>query len=309
MAATLSATIVDGAPGNVITIAGTGLTAGAGASVTIDSQGVNSPPNLTPTTLTLAAVFNTTSVNVTIPDGIMPGTMTVTASDGTKATCSLRVWSQYVQAAEYIGEGVDLSDLATGELDNILRSASARADSIMCGSIRLLQTLEKHKYRAKTDTPPKMFPWRSRGRRVPLVSCDQLNFVTSNVIRTTFNTSDLYVSSDPVTPELNYIEILAYAIGNYALLGAMEIIGYSANVLELAVTTGWGQKNYPPEVIFATKIIATEILTYRKIQEGGLGGLSRMKAGTQQFDRRNEPYAVPQEARELLRPFIARVMA
>jgi hypothetical protein len=310
MSANIPATVVDGAPGNYLTIVGTGLIPGTSAGVVLGNQGVTSLPNVVQTSVGLPATFYGTSVGIgPLPDGITPGFMTITAGDGTTDTVALRPCSQYVQAAEYIGEGVDTSALAPGELDVILREASARADGLMCGSVRLLQTIEKHKYRPLRNAPPKIFPWRCRGRRVPLQSVQQLCFVSAADIRTVFQTTDMYVASDPWDPQLNYIEILAYAIGNYALLGAIEIIGYSANVMELAVTTGYPMASYPLEVMYATKIIATEILTYRAIQQKGLGGLSRLKQGTQQYDRRNEPFAIPGEARELLRPFIPRVVA
>ena len=297
MPAALTAAVVDAAPGNVVTIKGSGLTGGSGASVVIANQGVLDPPGLSPAPLTLATTFASdgNSVAITIPDGVMPGTVTVTAHDSTTATCALRIVSQYVQAAEYIGEGVDTSGLAPGELDVILRRASSYADRFMGDSIRLLQVVEKHRYRAREDVAPVIWPRRVRGRDVPVLSVDQLAFVSSNQVKSVFNTDDSYTINDNGS-----IEVLAYAIGDYALLGALERIGYSANVVEIAYTSGFPVALYPAEVRDATITIATEILSYRRIQADGLGGLSRVKKGQVQYDRRNEPFAIPTEARELL---------
>src|SRR5690348_15557244 len=148
MAATLSVSMVDAAPGNVLTLPGAGLTAGSGASVTLASQGVNSPPGLTQTSITLPAVFGGTNVVIgPLPDGITSGLLTVTASDATHATCALRAVSQYIQYTEYLGEGEDTSSLtissaapyysAGGELDAILRKASALADAVMGKDVRV----------------------------------------------------------------------------------------------------------------------------------------------------------------------------
>jgi hypothetical protein len=300
MAASLSTTVVDAAPGNIITLPGAGLTPGGGAQVTVDSQGVTAAPNLVSTTITLPSVFNTTNVQITIPDGITDGTLTVKAGDGTTATCALRSRSQYLQASEYAGEGMDTSALATGELDIILRRASSLADSYMGGSIRVLQTLEKHKYRAKQDMPPKIYPWRTRGRRVPIVSVDQFVFVSAKDIVTSFNPNDMYVNDT-----LNYIEILAYAIGNYALLGALEIIGYSANVLELTLTSGYPLRAYPSAVCEATTMIATKLLKQRNINSMALGDVAKFEDKLVLVTSQD----IPQPAKDLLRPYVARALA
>ena len=202
------------------------------------------------------------------------------------------------------GEGVDLSSFATGELDALLKRASAYADAYMGNSVRKLQVLEQHKYRTKQNQPPRLYPWRTRGRRVPIISVDQLTFVSAQGLVTAFNTTDMYVNQS-----LNYVEILAYAIGNYALLGALEIIGYSANVLELSFTSGYAVADYPNEVRSAVTTIATELVTYRKIQSLGLGGLSKVRQGTQQYERRQERFQIPDQAKDLLSPFIVRVLA
>ncbi len=313
MAAALTTTLAEGAPGNTVTLLGSGLTAGAGASVVLGGQLVLSPTGAAPTydgTLTLAADFAGTSVAVTIPDGATTGTLTVTASDGSQATCTLRVESQYLQAPEYVGEGMDTSDLATGELDQILRDASAYVDAFIGGGdenvsgLRLIQSVEHHKFHPRRAGPPRFWPWRR-----PIVSLDSLVFITSQQIRTQFNVSQTTASDVYLNPELNYIEMLAYAFGSYALLGAIETVGFSANVVEVGYTAGYAWANYPLPLRKATKMIATELLTYRQIQARGAGGLDLVRHGYQQYKVRKVPFAIPDPAKELLRPFVTRRLA
>lgn len=310
MPASLTLALVECAPGNTVQIAGAGLLPGAGASVSLGEQIAIDPTGASAPAYTgavaIAATFATTSVAFVVPDGVTTGTLTVTAGDGSIATCALRVDSQYVQAAEFIGEGVDLSDLAGGELDTILRDASGYIDTFLSGDddvvgMRLLQTVEHHKFKAKFNGPPRFWP-----RRRPVVSLDAIVFVTSNQIRTKFNVSQSSASDVYVNPDLKYFEILAYAFGNYALLGAIETVGFSANVVELAYTAGYPMLHYPRALRKATKMVATELLTYRGIQSKGLGGLSSVKEGNAQYDRRSEAFEIPLPAKELLRPFIGR---
>lgn len=300
MAASLSVAVVDAAPGNVITIAGTGLVSTPGSvSVTLNNQGVSATPGLSPTTITLPSpVFNTTSVTFgPIPDGVMSGTLTVTAGDGTQATCALRACSQYVQASEYVGEGVNTSSLAAGELDAILRRASSMCDSYMNGSVRYLQQLERHKYKPRPKGAPKIFPYRTSGRRVPIESIDQLTFVSASDLVTVFNPTDMYLNED-----LNYIEVLAYAVSNYALVGQLQIIGYSANVWELSFTSGYKMADYPDAIRTATLITATMLLARRERASMGLVAMSKFEDSVV-----IDPVAVrlPQEAKLLLQPYIA----
>lgn len=302
MAASLQIAIVDAAPGNIVQIPGSGLTGGGPAKVQIDSQGVTAAPGLTPTTITLPAVFNTNSVSVgPIPDGIMDGTLTVTASDSTTATCALRACSQYVQASEYVGEGEDLSTLASGELDVILRRASAEVDAIMGDGVRLLQKVENPRYRPSKRGPPVIRPYRCRGRRCPIVSVDQLTFISASDLITVFNLGDIYVNTS-----LDYSEILAYAVGNYALLGELQVIGYTANVLQLAYTSGYPMAKYPAEVRNATIMMTTTLLNKRRRQSMGMGPYSQF------LDKvKIDPAGVEmqKEVRRMLAPYTVSTLA
>ena len=301
MAANVTQTVIDGAPGNAIVLAGTGLTPGPNAIVTLANQGVTAKPGISQHTLTIPATFASdgTSVSFLLPDGITTNTLTVTANDGTSDQVELHVHSQYVQASEYAtaGEGWDLSSLAPGELDIILRRASARVDTILSSSLRLLQQVEQHKYRApRNSAPPRLFPWRVRGRTCPIVSVDQLTFVSAYDLVTTFAITDTYVNNSE-----GYIEILAYAVGNYALLGALQVIGYSANVFELTLTTGYKHTGYPSAVVDATIMIASAMLEYRNAMRLGLGGL---KSVGKDLPVSQGKFVIPDEARRILRPYI-----
>lgn len=302
--ATLNVTIVDGAPGNIITLPGSGLTPGGGANVKLDSQGVTAAPGLTPQTITLPSVFASdgSNVQITIPDGVMDGMLTITAGDASQTTCQLRACSQYVQASEYIGEGTNVTGLtASGELDAILRRASGMIDSYLGDTVRILQVLERPKYRAKRNGPPRIYPYRKRGRRCPIVSVDQLVFVSAKDLVTAFNINDLYVNDS-----LDYIEILAYAIGNYALLGELEVIGYSANVLELAYTAGYPMRSYPMPIRDATIRTATAFLNRRQRQSGGLGPYKNFR---QEVSVDQNALVIPTECKIELRPWVVSALA
>lgn len=309
MAASLNVTVIDAAPGNIITITGAGLTGGPNASVTLDSQGVTAVPNLTPATITLPATFDSGGANVkiTIPDGVMNGTLTVTANDGSKATCSLRAVSQYAQANEYVGEGEDVSALATvlpigvTELDVILRRASGAIDTFMGGSIRLLQMLERHRYVPSYNDPPRIFPWRTKMRKCPIVSLDQFTFVSAANATTVFNLNDMYVNGD-----LNYIEILAYAVGAYALLGQLQNVGFSANVIELSYTSGYTVAQYPQAVRDATIMTTTAFLNRRGRQAAGMGPFSKFE---DKIVVDSSAMKIPAEAKAMLRPYVVMALS
>lgn len=309
MAAALTGSLVECAPGNVVTLQGSGLAGGTtvvlGGQLVVHTDGT--PPSYDGT-VTIDAFYTSTSVQFTLPDNVRSGTLTVRAGDSSPASIALRIVGQYVQASEFIGEGVPTQDLAVGELDQILRDASAWADTWTGGGtrdipgFRLMQTVEQHKFHPKPNYPPRFWPWRP----VHIASIDALVFLTSNVIRTNFNVSQTASSDVFLNKDIGYSEVLAYAFGNYVLLGMIETIGFSANVVELSYTSGYSYVDYPAALRKATKILATELLTYRKIQAGGMGGFASVKHGLQTYDRRSETFGIPDPAKDLLRPFISR---
>lgn len=313
MSAALTGSLVECAPGNVVTLVGSGLT--GVSQVVLGDQLVVSTSGLPPAyngTIDIPATSTSTTVTFTVPDGAGSGTASVTASDNTSATIALRITSQYVQANEYeIGtEGADTSSLAAGVLDQVLREASAWVDTFTgmgseaCPGLRLFQVVEQHRFRPKKGGAPRFWPWRGRKMR----SIDALVFVTSNVIRTNFNVTQTNADDVFLNKDLGYTEVLAYAFGNYVLLGMIETIGFSANVVELSYTSGYSYVDYPAAIRKATMVIATELLTYRRIQFGGMGGFASVKKGLQQYDRRSEEFAIPEPAKDLLRPYITRAL-
>jgi hypothetical protein len=286
MSASVTPSVADCAPGNTLALACSGLINGA-ATLTFVQQGAAKA-----TTTVVAASVASNVLSFAVPDGLSTDTATVadSAMPPNTASLTLRVHSQYVQASEYIGEGVDTSGLATGELDVILRRASGLADAFMGGSRRQLQYLERHKYRRSR----RVFPYHK-----PIVSCDALVFVSAQQIRSTFNvTTDIYTN-----PDLGYIEILAYALGQYALLGALEVIGFSANVIELTVTCGYPWIFYPERLREAVTMIATELLTFRDLQNVGMGAFEKFE---DELTRRKVPFSIPEPAKYLLRPYATR---
>lgn len=311
MSASLSETLVECAPGNLVMLVGANL---AGTLVTLGGQlnihSDGSAPTMDGSVPIAANYTSATAVSFVVPDGVTSGVLEVSGSSGPPATVPLRVVGQYVQASEYIGEGVDTTDLQPGELDQILRDATAYADAYIGGDdreargLRYLQTVEHHKFHPRMNRAPKFWPFRR-----PIVSVDSFVFETSNQLRTQFNVSTTSSSDVYVNATIGYVEILAYAFGNYVLLGAIETIGFSANVCELGYTAGYKYVDYPAALRKATKIIATELLTYRKIQFKGMGGFAGVRKGLQQYDRRSEVYDIPLPAKALLRPFLSHRMA
>jgi hypothetical protein len=302
--ASLVLTTCDAAPGNVLTLAGTGLVAGSFATVTLTNQGVLAPPNLAPSVIVIPnPVFNGINVQIPIPDGIMDGMLIITAGDGSIATCNLRARSQYVQAAEYLnaGDGWDTSDFADGELDKILVRASERVDNFMGYSIRLVQTFEQHKFhRSPNENPPRLFPWRVRGRKCPIVSLDQLVYVSAKNLITLFHIDDTYVNSN-----IGYIELLSYAVGDLVLLGELEIIGYSANVWELSYTSGYPVASYPSVVMDATMMVADAMMEYRNATKLGLGGLATLG---KDLPVKQGKFGMPAQAQDILSSYIAQMV-
>lgn len=298
--------IIEGAPGNVITLPGGGLTAGASSSVQLTQQGAQAEwaSTTTPTgVLVCPSVFASSSVKLTVPDGAVTGPLVITASDSSQVTVTMRVVSQYVQAYEYAGEGVDTSGLQAasttapwyssgGELDIVLRKASAYIDTWLGQSMRYQPRFETH-------------PWR-KSRRVypfygPVVSIDNFLVRISNYQIATIANNEIVINNGQ-----GYIEILSYAVASYALLGAIQNLGLIANIIELSYSSGYSVQNLPQPIRQATMMVATELLNYRQLMAYGMGGLSSVKQGNQQFDRRSEAFQIPIPAQELLRPYVAR---
>ncbi|HET9029262.1 MAG TPA: hypothetical protein VFN49_03725 [Candidatus Aquilonibacter sp.] len=295
MAASLTASLVDAAPGNSITLAGSGLTPGSSANVVLENQGLVTPGNLT-----IPATFavDGSSVTFTVPDGVTSNTLVVTANDGTQAQCALSVASQYVQAAQFQagGEGIDTTALAAGVLDEVLRDASAIVDAYIGTTVRLLQVQEDQRF----SESRRIWPFRSPKQKIPLVSLDALSFITSNAIQTSFNVSgaapDVYVNK-----QSGYFEVQTYAVGNAILLGEIQTIGFSANVWRATYTAGYTFAQYPRDLRKATALIATELLSRANIQGMALGKVKILDDLTV-----DGTFAVPTPARDLLRPYVSR---
>lgn len=117
-------------------------------------------------------------------------------------------------------------------------------------------------------------------------------------MRTTFNAADLYVD-----PDLNYVEMLAYGFGNYALLGAFETVGYSANVLEVTLTAGYAVRDLPNQLRQATVLIAASLADARPKRILGLAGLTQLEKDSLTND--GSGFTIPGDVKAMLRRFTA----
>ena len=117
---------------------------------------------------------------------------------------------------------------------------------------------------------------------------------------TVFNEYDVYTNND-----LGYIEILAYAVGNYALLGALQVIGYSANVFEMSYTSGYAMSNYPGPVMDATMMVANAMLEYRNAISLGLGGLKTLG---KDLPVSQGQFSMPSDAKSLLSSYTTQMV-
>jgi hypothetical protein len=309
-------TIIDGAPGNVITLPGSFVVA-SGASVVLQGQGIVVPEwlplassTIPATTIDCGGVFASSSVQFTVPDGAVTGPLLITSGDASTVGVTLRVVSQYLSAADYYGEGVDLSALAPasttaplyssgGELDLILRKASSYIDSWTASGLTNDGWSLHYKPRFETHA------WR-RSRRIyplamPIYENDLFIVRISNTQTAAISPKDIVINSGQ-----RYIEILSYAVASYALLGAIQNLGLIANIVELSYQAGFKLDRIPGPIRQATMMIATELLNYRQIVSYGLGGLSSAKQGNQSFDRRAEGFQIPKPALELIRPYCVR---
>jgi|SRR5579884_1156208 len=293
MSASITGIIYDGAPGAIVTLPGSGLTPGANAKVQLLNQTAAGGVTTTIASPTFAA--DGSSVAFVVPDGAISGPVLVTANDGTSAQASLTVNSQYVFASQYVGEGTDLSDFSPGELDALLRRASAYADAYVAqGSrenitFRVLQTIEKHQWRKSR----RVYPWRS-----PIVSVDAFVYIATPAIQANFDPTMFVISEDG-----GYIELVIWSVGySYIQALASQTLA-DAGIVKLTYTAGYAYANYPQTLREAVTMIATELISQRRIQKQGLGGLDRVRQAQTQYDRRSEPFEIPQPAKVLLDAF------
>lgn len=292
------------AAGEVVSLAvASGVAAGA-VAIAIGGQGTANPP------VGIVDVAGTATVNedgsgaiaFTMPDGLADGLATFTDVDGNAGTLQLATRSQYVTADEYAtaGEGVDLSVLEPGELERVLKRASLYAEGYIGYPLRLFPNVaEQHTWKGPSERNRPMT--RVYLNRMPIVELDVFRVRVSNTQYADFKPTDIVVNNGQA-----YIEVLSYAVASFTLIGAVENLGLVANIVEVGYVSGFPFWQYPEGVKEAVTMIATELITYRGIQDKGFGGLSRVRQGQQQYDRRQEPFAIPQPALELLRPFARR---
>jgi hypothetical protein len=273
----------------------------SGATLSLAGQGTDGTDNTA-----IPAVFTSTSCAFTMPDDCATGVLTITSGDTSTVALQLIVVSQYVTSAEYAaaGEGTDLTNFAAGELDNILRRASAYAEAYVGFELRLMPNVkEEHTWRSPSEDNARLNT-RVYPVKFPIVSLDQFIVRISEQQYATFPSDDIVINSAQ-----RYVEILSYAVASYTLLGAIQNLGLVANIVELYYTSGYPFANYPAGLKEAVTMIATELISYRGIQVKGFGGLSSVKEGQAVYQRRDEPFAMPAPAKELLRPFMFRRIA
>ncbi len=299
----VSARSIVGAVGNTIALTGSGLT---GATAVLAQQGPADPQTGAPSTVTTSlelTVADDSDASFIVPDGALTGSLVVTSADGTlSVSIPISIVSQYVQVAEYqaAGEGTDTSQFTSSDLDSILRRASSYVDSYIGyseqGGVRITSLVEQHPWRKATR---RIYPYKA-----PIRTVNQFVIEISPSETATFSPDDIVINRDS-----RYIEILSYAVASYALFGAISNLGFTANIVQLYYTAGYYAAEYPQAIKDATTMTATEMIDYALVQKAGLGGLSRVRQGYQQIDRRNEPFAIPQPAKEVLRPFMRRRLA
>jgi hypothetical protein len=319
---------LDIAPGNEVVLNGTGLD--QVNSIQFGGQGAFQDQ-----LMSVAILSSTpTTLHFIVPDGVRDGTLELNSPSGA-LTVNVRVTSQYVQANEYQGEGGDTSTLTMsptdtmpttgGELDIILRRASAYADSAMQnanrGGVRIMQWPEQHSWGFNTRrllNTQRIYPWRR-----PIISLDKFDVQVSNTQWATFPTDQLVINHD-----LQYVEVLSYAVASYVLLGAYTTWGLMANIARITYTAGYASTSYsiagpsgiglipsvpvlayPGPLREATKMIATELLIYRNLNAQGMAAFQSVKQGNQAFQRRTEGFEIPDPALELLMPYRYRYIA
>ncbi len=286
------------APSNSVSAPVVGFTAGL-AAVTFPAQGGSRTTPMIVSGTIAVDPSGALRLAFVVPDGLRTDIATVTDAASASASLAVNVGSQYLQADEYLGEGADIdpvtvSSLRPGELDVVLRRASTAVDSYLGETVRVMQYVERHRFGRPTGRAPKFFPYHR-----PVRSLDAISYVASNQLSSTFRPSDVYLNAD-----LGYVEVLAAAFGTYALLTAIESVGFSAQVVMLTVTAGYPDLETPSAIREATAILATEFLNRRRKNVAGLGGLVKIEDKLLEND--GQPFAVPAVAKDMLRPFVRR---
>jgi hypothetical protein len=286
--ATFTQAFVDCSPGNVVTLTGSGLT---GASVTLGNQGADVPGAIA---INAAVASGGASLTFTVPDGATTGPLVAAVGgDSQVATCELVVSAQYLQAAQYHadaeGTGDATSALSPGRLDELLRDASSMVDSLIGTTLRLLQVSEEHAYRRpRNGHYARVWPLRGPLRSMPIVSVESLTGIGSG-----------YASTQTFTPAFRRLN----STEGYIDVGAWYGLTFTPESWRIVYTAGYGWKETPRAVRKATAIIATELMIQAGIIDRGFGGLSRVREGDVQYDRRNEPFDLPPPVAKLLTPW------
>lgn len=290
--ASISALTVSAAPGNTTTVASTGLASGP-ATVVVAGQLAAAVNGVSATaSVAIPATISATGVVTFVaPDGIQSGAAIITDGGSATAAFALAAVSQYAFAADFVGVGSERDPLGfqPGEVDLILQRSSAIIDAFVGATLRQQRYFERHRFRKSR----RFYPYHR-----PVRSVDSLAFVTSNTVRTTFNAADLYVD-----PDLDYVEMLAYGFGNYALLGAFETVGYSANVLEVTLTAGYAVRDLPNQLRQATVLIAASLADARPKRILGLAGLTQLEKDSLTND--GSGFTIPGDVKAMLRRFTA----
>jgi hypothetical protein len=303
----MSVNIVSGvseyAPGDIVALTDPTLVSGPATALLDGQQPIGQPPNYivpdVPVSFSGSVVIDQDTGDPTfsfqLPDGSESGDVTITDSAGNVSQQYIRVVTRYLTTSEYSAQGqVDTEALLLpGELDAMIRQASALIDGYLGRTLRLQTYLERHRYE---NGRRKLWPYH-----LPINSVSSIAFVTAPTLRTNFNVStDIYFD-----PDSRYVDILAFSIGNYELLGMLEHIGFSANVIELVVNSGYDYRKYPSQIRAACTLIVTKYLNEYRTNKFGLGGLVQTQAGFATKDIKGQ-YVIPPEVATLLNRFFPR---
>jgi hypothetical protein len=297
----VTAAVAEYAPGDMASLSVPNLTPGPATAAFAGQIPIGQTPTSADVPVALAGDVtideDTGDLNFAflVPDGSANGNVTVTDQDGNISSQYVRVVTRYITPDEYTAEGqVDtIALLLPGELDSIIRKASALIDGYLGRTLRLQSYLERHQYESGRR---KIWP-----HHLPINSVASIAFVTAPSMRTNFNVStDIYLD-----PDSRYIDILAFSIGNYELLGMLEHIGFSANIIEIVINAGYDYRSYPPQIRAACALITTKYLNEYRTNKFGLGGLVETQTGFAKRDIKGA-YVLPPEVTTLLNKFFPR---